>query len=373
LVRTKHLQRTLNKVDTKKDKYLDGFVINDCCILSKDTFTITATKETKKDIWTEWPVAHIVSYYDDDKKKGDNDPWGGVIFKKNNLKWPRAVHSNKSTFFVLDNEGRVFHAGFGKGNKYREKQISPHLTGSIENIQNIHGTIYAVGINRAVIRREGRDKWTLISKEIKEQAEEKLDVFQAGFNSIDGFNSTSDLYAGGGHSDMWHYDGKVWRGIDIPVLRMRIHAVVCAGDEQVYAVGRFGTIVQGRGDRWKAIKQDLTQSDFNDAVWYEDRLYLCTTSNLYELKDGELKETNFNSNEVPFTFGHLYANDGLLMSAGKYSIAIYNGKEWDILHGASSYTQELENTVLSKMLDDAEKTVEAAGDVLDALKDLPKK
>ena len=133
---------------------------------------------------------------------------------------------------------------------------------------------------------------------------------------------------------MWHYDGEVWRGIDIPILRMRITAVVCAGDEQVYAVGRYGTIVQGRGDRWKAIMQDLTQSDFTDAAWYEDRLYLCTTSNLYELKDGELKETNFNSIEIPFTFGHLYANDGLLMSAGEYSIAIYNGKEWNVLHGA---------------------------------------
>jgi len=317
----------------KKEECLERFLIVDGCILGKDAFTFSTTKETNKDIWTEWPPAHFISYYDD-YARANKEPWNCTKFKKNNFKFPKITHINETTYLIVDNDRNVHYTGFGKENKYWEKQISSNLTASIENIHNIHGTIYAVGINRAVIRREGRDKWTLISKDIKKQAEEKLDVFQAGFNSIDGFNSTSDLYAGGGHSDMWHYDGEVWRGIDIPILRMRITAVVCAGDEQVYAVGRYGTIVQGRGDRWKAIMQDLTQSDFTDAAWYEDRLYLCTTSNLYELKDGELKETNFNLNKIPFTFGHLYANDGLLMSAGEYSIAIYNGKEWNVLHGA---------------------------------------
>ena len=244
-----------NKMNTRKEKAFSRFIGVDCCILSKDVFITMSTKETEKDIWTEWPPVHIISYYDDNAREGSNDPWGYLSFEKNNLKYPKITHLNNSTYLVVDNGGRVYYASFGEGNKYIEQDISNSLTGSIENIHNIHGTIYAIGINRAVIRREGRDKWTLISSEIKELAEENLDVFQAGFNSIDGFNATSDLYAGGGHSDMWHYDGSIWRAIDLPVLRMRITSVVCADDKQVYAVGRFGTIVQGRGDHWKTLNK----------------------------------------------------------------------------------------------------------------------
>lgn len=67
---------------SKKNRYLNDFVVNDCCIQSKDTFTVTATKETDKDIWTEWPNAHIVSYYFDDALAGDHDPWGGRYLRK---------------------------------------------------------------------------------------------------------------------------------------------------------------------------------------------------------------------------------------------------------------------------------------------------
>lgn len=356
-------------MSVRKKSCLNDFIIVDGCVLNKKRYTVAASEETNKDIWTEWPPSNFVSYFAD----GREDPWGCMMLNKNGVKYPKIIHVDDTTYLVVDNERSVFYSGLGQENKYWETEISHSLVGSVENVHNIHGTIYVVGINRAVVRREGRNKWTLISQDIKKEAEDKLDVFQAGFNSLDGFAAKEDLYAGGGHSDMWHYDGEHWRSIDLPVLRMRIAAVVCASDEQVYAVGRFGTIVQGRGDHWKVIQQTLTDSDFTDAAWYNNRLYLCTSSTLYELKDGELKETEFGGAKVPFSFGHLHANDGLLMSAGAYSIAIYNGQDWRVLHGAASHEKGVDAVLMNKMLTDADESLDAASEVLDELKNLPKK
>jgi hypothetical protein len=133
---------------------------------------------------------------------------------------------------------------------------------------------------------------------------------------------------------MWHYDGEHWRFIELPILKMRIRAIVCADDGNVYAVGRNGHIVKGREDKWEIVKQDLTTSDFTDAVWYDDRLYVCAATRLYTLKDNVFKEVTDFGERRPYTFGSLYVNDGLLMSAGDSSIAIYDGKRWNAIYGS---------------------------------------
>jgi len=88
-----------------------------------------------------------------------------------------------------------------------------------------------------------------------------------------------------------------------------------------------------------------------DAAWYRGRLYLCTSSRLYELKYGEIKETEFPADNTPSSFGYLYANAGLPMSAGPYSIAIYDGTNWNMIHGKSSFSDE-DAALSQKMIED---------------------
>jgi len=319
---------------TEKEVCLNDHLIINCCILRNDIYSVVSEKDygEKYDPWEEWPPTHLTAFYKY-KIVEKRDPWACIKFGKNNFKWSKIVHLDSETILLVDNEKGVHTVNVMTGESISEKEIPRSILRTVENLKNIHGTIYAVGIGRGVARRDGKDKWRLISQEIQGKMIENIDILSLGFDAIDGFEAQKDLYAGGGHSDMWHYDGEHWRVIDLPVLRIRIRAIVCAGDGNVYAVGRFGKIVVGRADKWSVVEQDLTTSDFTDAVWYNDRLYVCDSTILYTLKDDVFEEVTDFGERLPFTFGSLYVNDGLLMSAGDSSIAVYDGKRWNVIYG----------------------------------------
>lgn len=361
-------------MSTKKERCLNDILFINCCIVNKDIFATVGEQDygEKYDPWEEWPPTHLVFYYNERLRKGE-EPWGCTKFGKNSLKWSKVVHLDSKTALVVDSERSVYFASYGKDNKFWEKEIPRNTLSTVENLKNIHGTIYAVGIDRGVARRDGKDNWTLISKEIQGKTIEETSVFSLGFDAIDGFEADKDLYAGGGHSDMWHYDGEHWRAIDLPILKMRIRAIACADDGNVYAVGRHGKIVVGRGDTWKVIEQDLTTSDFTDAVWYDDRLYVCKATRLYTLKDNIFEEVTDFGERAPYTFGSLYVNEGLLMSAGDSSIAIYDGKTWNVLYGSVKREEEAEIQMAQQMKETVEEMVDGLEDLADAVKELPKK
>jgi len=355
-----------------EEECLGDTLIVDCCILYRGKYIVVSEKDygEKYDPWEEWPPTHLTSFTEE-KLKNNKSPWACKVFGKNNFKWSKIVHIDKNNLLLVDNERSAHTVNLSTGESIREQEIPRTTLRTVENLKNIHGTIYAVGIGRGVARRDGKNKWTLISKEIQGKMIADLSVFQAGFSAIDGFEAHKDLYAGGGHSDMWHYDGEHWRAIDLPILKMRIRAIVCAGDGKVYAVGRDAKIVVGKGDEWKVIEQNLTTNDFTDAVWYNDRLYVCTERHLYELKDGKFTQTLFEGSQ-PFSFGKLYINEGLLMSAGSHSIAIYDAKEWNVLYGEKTL-DDTDLLLAQKMLNDAQETVDDLEDLIDAVKNLPKK
>ena len=321
-------------MSSKKERCLNDILFIDCCIVSKDIFATVGEKDygEKYDPWEEWPPAHLAFYYNERFRQGE-EPWGCTKFGKNSLKWSKIVHLDDNTTILVDNERSVYYASYGKENKYWEQEIPRTTLVTVENLKNIHGTIYAVGMNRGVARRDGKDTWTIISQEIQGKMIKDMKALSLGFDAIDGFEAHKDLYAGGGHSDMWHYDGEHWRVVDLPILKMRIRAIVCAGDGVVYAVGRYGKIVAGKADNWSVIEQELTKNDFRDAVWYDNKLYLCTKFKLYTLEENQVKEVTDFGEYSPYSFGSLYVNDGLLMSAGDSSIAIYDGKEWNVIYG----------------------------------------
>ena len=361
-------------MSTKKERCLNDILLIDCCIANKDTYAVVGEKDygEKYDPWEEWPPTHLVYYHEERIKKGI-EPWGCVRYGKNNFKWSKIVHIDKYKILLVDNERGVLIDDILNDKSIREKEIPRTTLINVQNLKNIHGTIYAVGLNRGVARRDGKDKWTLISKEIQGARSANLTAHQVGFDAIDGFEAHKELYAGGGHSDMWYYDGEHWKAIDLPVLKMRIRAIVCAGDGKVYAVGRHGKIVTGIQDRWSMVEQTVTHNDFTDAVWYDDRLYLCSEYRLYTLKDNTLKEVVEFGENVPYTFGSLYVNDGLLMSAGDSSIAIFNGKEWNVIYGSVKKEQEAELLMAQEMKESVEEMIDGIEDLTDAIKKLPKK
>lgn len=354
----------------REKRCLNDFYINDCCVINRDDYVLVAHKEGEYDPWKEYPPTHFVTYRV--KKESSGDPWGCLKVKKNNFDVTKTVHASENIFLCVDRGKVVYYCNLLERNDDYESPIPDSvISRSVYGLQNIQGTIYAVGQPRAVARRDGPSQWTLISQEAQEGVEE-LDGLKIGFDCIDGFDQ-NDLYAGGGHSDLWHFDGTHWTPLDLPIANMRIRAISCAGDGQVYLVGRFGDIARGRGDRWEMVEHGVTESDFRDAVWYRDRLYAATDHDLYQLQGDELSLVDFGKvAKTPFSFGHLYVNAGLLLSAGAHSAALYDGEQWKPLYGCTDARDKASvNAAASLLLEAEEKLGEAEEAMEEALKNRP--
>ncbi len=175
------------------------------------------------------------------------------------------------------------------------------------------GHAYAVATTRKVWKRGGPNNWLL-----QDGAFPKLDYSekdreqrsQHGFNNIAGF-SDIDLYASGGEGDLWHYNGNRWRPVDMPT-NAHFECICCGGDGQVYITTNLKTVVQGRGDRWQVIKQDVTKQILEDITWYRDRIYISTEYGLFEIKDGVFSKAEI-AEGSPYTFGFIDARDGVFL------------------------------------------------------------
>ena len=106
--------------------------------------------------------------------------------------------------------------------------------------------------------------------------------------------------------------------------------MVCAPDGKVYAAGRSGTIVYGRGEKWQLVNQNETQDTFWGLTWFENKLYLSTESSVYYLESLATKKVDFGINKPP-TCRYLQANDEIMCSIGHDDIVIFDGFKWNPL------------------------------------------
>ncbi len=191
------------------------------------------------------------------------------------------------------------------------------------------GHAYAVATTREVWKRESAEQWILLQQGIP-----RIDymgsgnnmLFHHGFDNIDGFSDT-DLYATGGHGDMWNFDGEAWNRIDIPT-NARLHQLCCALDGFVYVTTNQGTVLKGRASRWKVITQSETDELFEDIAWYRDRVYVSTEHGLFEVSDNRISKANIAKNS-PGTFGFMDSFEDVLVCASASSeISYHNDSGW---------------------------------------------
>ncbi len=345
-------------------KLADETIIVDCCVISPEIFWCIGVKDMGEDFdnWSKFPPLHAIQYHIG--YEGDpSGPWGWFCFEENNFKNPLCVHTDNNKEMILgDYNGEIYFRGLGSNKHWEENGISQR---GIKALKNIHGTIYAAGLMRSVFRRDGKDQWTFISEALSQQTQATKDTINArggkqlwtGFECIDGFDSHRDLYAAGGDGDVWHYDGEQWSAVDIPLPKMQIAEICCASDGFVYIVGRFGAILKGRGDQWHTVVHDF-KYDFSDVVDYQGTIYIASAQRLFFIENDQLVMVQYQGNLVPANHGHLYVNHGLLMTAGRNSAAIYNGKEWKVLFGGAYLDEESSEYVLGKIMQYAIKTEE---------------
>jgi hypothetical protein len=116
-----------------------------------------------------------------------------------------------------------------------------------------------------------------------------------------------------------------WRAAD-----RQLNTVTCAGDGHVYISGESGSLWRGRRSVWERVYKGDSMIPWNDAVWFEDKLWLASD---YEFRiwNGKSVEPVLHEGKRIWINGHMDARDGLLVIAGQERAMAYDGKAWRTL------------------------------------------
>lgn len=208
----------------------------------------------------------------------------------------------------------------GQGKSRREK-ISPDPV-LIRNARGISGYAFACGMKRQVYKRVDKGKWLDVSAPFP-----AADV-TAGFEALDGY-SLSEIYAVGWGGEVWEFDGTNWTERSSPTDQI-LSCVCCAPNDVVYVGGQSGMLLTGRHGSWEAIQwEDEVTADIWDVCWFDDKLYVATTTNLYTLNGNTLIDVDFGEIGTPTCYS-LTSCDGVLWSIGQDDVASFDGKNWQI-------------------------------------------
>ena len=219
-------------------------------------------------------------------------------------------------------------AAYGPGGYLVRERIGdddtgPRRRGPLRGVRAISGGVYVVGMDRQAYLRRAENDWIAIATGLPPRDPGAEPV---GLEAVDGFGE-SDIYAVGWNGEIWHFNGAQWRPVASPT-NLILTGVCCAGDGKVYACGRHGLLVAGRGDSWSVIVQSVITDDVWGLAWFQDRLYLATFTTLYSLRDDVIMIVDTGSDPAE-SFYHLSVwGDDVLLSTGAKDVMAYDGTAW---------------------------------------------
>lgn len=296
-------------------KYFTAFSLFHGAVRYHDLAYLLATK----DELVAQNVPHTRIYgMDGGKWGGDDIDWAAVSCD--------ICYEPAERLVVISPMGNVQVSGGGEFTEERpiaDRGKGPDDRGPLREVRGIaKGHAYACGANRQLYKRLAPGNWSAIDQAATtNEAEMTLYCFE----SVDGFTE-EEIYAVGWEGEIWQFDGRGGgRKIETPT-NLALHAVRCAGDGKAYAAGQVGIILEGRGDNWTVITQDVTEDTFRSIEWFEDQVFLATGYDVYEFTKGQLKPVNWGKDR-PLTCHRLSARDGRMWSiGGKDVMELRNGR-----------------------------------------------
>lgn len=312
--------------DERKEA-VQGFGISRCAIRTKTIFSFLLVENMAENAE---PAKRILNYF-------PNKPIGERIgfSEYNGFRFPKLAVSlyPKAQAVMVSLKSAV--AVLGGGSDEIEQDIpngrpeKPIYT-SVHALATIDGYIYATGPWRAVCRRVGPNLWEQIGdrQTLPVPKRGSSGSSNEGFNAIAGFNAY-DIYCVGGHGDAWRFDGKIWRQCALPT-NMLLESVCCAGDGFVYIGMQSGSVMRGREDKWEMLHKGTMTLPFKDMVWYGDRVWCTSDYGIWHIVNGKLVEADLPV-DIRACSGNLAVGDGVLLLAGMYGAAVFDGKKWERL------------------------------------------
>ncbi|MES2261510.1 MAG: hypothetical protein V4724_23575 [Pseudomonadota bacterium] len=302
-------------------KEFSGWLITDCAVRSKTVIYICLRKDVPEeqasrmfdhDIHTEMFVLSLAEPQGTRSGvrtlTGYNKPRLGIAL----LPQPQGLLAARNR------DGQV--SVMGGGSTFPDEFIHPDNSPMPWRIKCINGYAYSVGGQRKIYKRVDIGKWERFADLPRSEHIERV-----GFNDMDAF-SESDMYAVGGHGDVWHYDGKIWTQMGFP-SNVQLGTVTCAGDGNVYISGEGGSLWIGKKSTWKRVYQGGSSILWNDVLWFEGKLWLASDYKLRVWDGKEMQSVKHKGEEVS-AYGHMDARDGLLIVASPYAVWGFDGKEW---------------------------------------------
>lgn len=312
----------------KKDlwaKHFQSWHITDCAVREKSVVYFCLRKKTSPE------EASLIFDHDIRSKlfvlslsSPTGDRFGATTLEGYNK--PRVGVSRKplpqGLLVSRNNDGQVNIMGGGVDTA--DEFIAPGKVPMTARVKCINDYAYSVGGGRAIYKREDIGKWIKIDAGFPAV---EADTAQ-GFNDMDAFSET-DMYAVGGHGDVWHFDGKLWTQQGFP-SNVQLATVTCAGDGQVYISGEGGSLWRGKLSTWELIYQGASSILWNDVLWFDGKLWLASDYQARTWDGKQLQPITHNGQQIPI-YGHMDAHDGLLVIASPEVVKAYDGKEWRTL------------------------------------------
>ncbi len=305
-------------------KFFEGWMITDCVVRTNTIISLCArkkfTNEELNDLWDHDVPTRLINIFLD---RGPENNFGSREF--NGFKNPivgasRIVNSSAQTLLASSNSsGDIWPAGGGQGGPMEFINKNGHP--APRRLKCINGVTYSVGLFRQIYKRKSAGQWQQIKTGFPPV---EADTNQ-GFLDLDAF-SEADMYAVGGEGDIWHFDGKDWKQLGFPT-NSQLGTVTCAPDGNVYVTGEGGSLWVGRENTWKSVYKGTSTVLWNDAVWFEGKLWLSSDYQLRIWNGKEMVPPESEGRPISY-FGHMDAYDGLLIVAGPDFVAGFDGENW---------------------------------------------
>lgn len=142
----------------------------------------------------------------------------------------------------------------------------------------------------------------------------------------------------GGEGDVWRFDGRCWHMCPMPT-NLLMESICCAGDGFVYIGLLGGGIVKGRENSWQVIHEAQMTLPFKDLVWYAGKVWATSDHGLWVIENDRVVEAEVPA-EIKACSGNLSVGDGVMLLAGGYGAAVFDGKNWEVIISSFAYADE---------------------------------
>lgn len=296
--------------------------------------------------------------------------WGWKQYD-HGFEWPHVagghnVNGNPQALFI-NASGNVLSFEYDDGPNALEDQMPAR---GMRRVRFIGEHFYAAGLGRSFMRRKGPGDWEVFSHTPFTDRESD----PGPYGAFDGY-AEDDIYIA--HGERYVSDGTPnlpgihhWNGTDftpiplppellsnVPWAPFSANAIVCAPDGRVFVSGSDAELIVGNREAGfiTAIPQyESNIGNISNLVWFKGELYGATDGALWRFNGTDAWEhAPFLEDENrPVAFPYLDANDDIMLLAGGFGAAIYDGESWTRIAGDVSALDITRLQLMERQVDD---------------------